>query len=59
MSIIPFPKRPARTERRCEGCGERFPKNAPTFWTLCRRCFGFASYRRAVAEMLDATRPRT
>lgn len=55
QKILQF--RPRRTtERACVGCGERFPKSAPHFWTYCRKCYSFASFRRAV-ETFRAVRP--
>ena len=53
-SVIPFP---ARAQRRCcQGCGERFPKDAPTFWRYCSRCYGYGMFRKAV-EAFRGVRP--
>jgi hypothetical protein len=43
--VYPFPR---PVQRTCRICGERFPKDAPTFWTSCRQCYGHFRFRRAV-----------
>ena len=54
--ILRFSPRP-KSAHSCAGCGERLAPWQPADHRLCRRCYGFASFRRAITEMLDATRP--
>jgi len=56
MKVYPFHHARAMRPRACAGCGERSPKSAPSHWRYCTRCYGFASFRRAI-EALREVRP--
>ena len=56
MAILRFPTPRRKPDRACLGCGERFPKGAPTFWRYCSRCYGYGMFRKAV-ESFREVRP--
>jgi hypothetical protein len=47
-----------RTRRACAGCGTNLER-APSWWKLCRRCFGFHQFRKCLDAHLDALRARS
>lgn len=56
MKLYQFPSTRTMHPRVCAGCGERFPKNAPTHWRWCSRCYGYGMFRRAI-ESFRKVRP--
>lgn len=56
MSILKFPDRRRKPARSCRGCGERLPLQAPAHWSLCRKCYGYHQFRRALDEFARAVR---
>lgn len=56
MTILRFPPQRRNPDRACTGCGSRFPKDAPTYWKFCSRCYGYGMFRKAV-ESFRAVRP--
>lgn len=58
MGKIAYLRPRRQPDRACTGCGERLAPWQPADHRLCRRCFGYASFRRAVAKMLESTKAR-
>jgi protein-arginine kinase activator protein McsA len=52
MNILKFQRQTHKPERACAGCGSRFPKDAPTFWRYCSKCYGYGMFRKAVQSFM-------
>jgi len=51
--VYPFPR---RVQRTCAVCAIPLPRLLPAWHSLCRQCFQYARFGRAV-EMFRAVRP--
>jgi hypothetical protein len=57
MSAAPLPFRRPGEPRECAECHARLAADAPSWWRLCQRCFGYAQLSRALRIFSAADKP--